>query len=91
MSDNRVEELEAKVRDLEATVEGLTDELVESKVRLRELENAVDDELGFEKPVNIETDVEDETESVSTSAEATKSQEVEDTDDQEAESDIIIA
>ncbi|WEL21887.1 Uncharacterized protein HBNXHr_1831 [Halorhabdus sp. BNX81] len=86
-----MEELEAKVRDLEATVEGLTDELVESKVRLRELENAVDDELGFEKPVNIETDVEDETESVSASAEATKSQEVEDTDDQEAESDIIIA
>ena len=89
MSDNRVEELESKVRDLEATVEGLTDELVESKVRLRELENAVDDELGFEKPVTIETDVEDETESAS--AEATKSQGVEDTDDEEAESDIIIA
>ena len=89
MSDNRVEELEAKVRDLEATVEGLTDELVESKVRLRELENAVDDELGFEKPVSVETDVEDETEAAA--VEATKSQEDKDTDDTESESEIIIA
>ena len=47
MCGNRVEELEAHVRELEASVEGLTDELVECKVRLRELENAVDDDLGF--------------------------------------------
>ena len=47
MCGNRVEELEAHVRELEASVEGLTDELVECKVRLRELENAVDADLGF--------------------------------------------
>lgn len=47
MCGNRVEELEAHVRELEASVEGLTDELVECKVRLRELENAVDEDLGF--------------------------------------------
>jgi hypothetical protein len=44
MSGNRVEELEAKVRDLEATVEGLTDELIETKERL----GAVEDETGIE-------------------------------------------
>lgn len=47
MCGNRVEELESRVQELEASVEGLTDELVECKVRLRELENAVDDDLGF--------------------------------------------
>jgi len=47
MCPNRVEELEARVQELEASVEGLTDELVECKVRLRELENAVDEDLGF--------------------------------------------
>ena len=47
MCPNRVEELESRVQELEASVEGLTDELVECKVRLRELENAVDDDLGF--------------------------------------------
>jgi hypothetical protein len=47
MCGNRVEELESRVNELEASVEGLTDELVECKVRLRELENAVDTDLGF--------------------------------------------
>ncbi|WP_135363957.1 DUF7518 family protein [Halosimplex halophilum] len=47
MCGNRVEELESRVKELEASVEGLTDELVECKVRLRELENAVDEDLGF--------------------------------------------
>ena len=44
MSGNRVEELEEKVRELEATIEGLTDELVETKERLE----AVEDETGVE-------------------------------------------
>ena len=44
MSGNRVEELESKVRKLEATIEGLTDELVETKERL----NAIEDETGVE-------------------------------------------
>ena len=47
MCGNRVEELESRVNELEASVEGLTDELVECKVRLRELENAVDADIGF--------------------------------------------
>jgi TolA-binding protein len=47
MSGNRVEELESKVRKLEATIEGLTDELVETKERL----NAIEDEAGVEPDV----------------------------------------
>ena len=46
-SGNRVEELESRVKELEATVDGLTDELVECKVRLRELEGAVDQDVGL--------------------------------------------
>jgi uncharacterized coiled-coil protein SlyX len=42
MSGNRVEELEAKVRELEATIDGLTDELVETKERLQVLEEGSD-------------------------------------------------
>ena len=44
MSGNRVDELEAKVRELEATIEGLTDELVETKERL----GSIEDETGIE-------------------------------------------
>jgi len=47
MSGNRVEELEAKVRELEATIEGLTDELVETKERL----GTIEDEAGIEPGV----------------------------------------
>ena len=43
MSGNRVEDLEAKVRELEATINGLTDELVETKERL----GAIEDEAGI--------------------------------------------
>ena len=56
MCGNRVEELETRVQELEASVEGLTDELVECKVRIRELESAVDEDLGF-----VPTGTEDET------------------------------
>lgn len=38
MPGNRVEELEATVSELESTVNGLTDELVEAKERIRDLE-----------------------------------------------------
>ena len=47
MAGNRVEELEAKVRELEATIDGLTDELVETKERLQ----AVEAEAGVEEDV----------------------------------------
>ncbi len=48
MSGNRVEELEAKVRELQATVDGLTDELLETKERLRVLEEEVDPDLDMD-------------------------------------------
>ncbi|PSQ01158.1 hypothetical protein BRC89_00255 [Halobacteriales archaeon QS_4_70_19] len=44
MTGNRVEELEAKVRSLEATVDGLTDELVECKERIQHLEAEIEPE-----------------------------------------------
>jgi len=49
MCGNRVEELEEQVQELQASVEGLTDELVECKVRIRELENTVDEQSGFSR------------------------------------------
>jgi len=49
MCGNRVEELEEQVQELQASVEGLTDELVECKVRIRELENTVDEQNGFSR------------------------------------------
>lgn len=44
MPKNRVEKLESTVAELESTVEGLTEELVESKERIRVLETALDTE-----------------------------------------------
>ena len=64
MCGNRVEELETRVRELEASVEGLTDELVECKVRIRELEASVDEDNGFS------ADEPDSEESAATPAEA---------------------
>jgi peptidoglycan hydrolase CwlO-like protein len=95
MCGNRVEELEARVQELEASVEGLTDELVECKVRLRELENAVDDELGFvpetagEESAAVETAQADKSPDT---AEATKSEAHDEEDNtEETEDGIIIA
>jgi hypothetical protein len=48
MSGNRVEELEAKVQRLQATVDGLTDELMETKERLHVLEEEVDPDLNMD-------------------------------------------
>jgi len=45
---NRVEELERKVAALEATVDGLTEELVETKERLAQVEAAADVEIEVE-------------------------------------------
>jgi hypothetical protein len=93
MCGNRVEELEARVQELEASVEGLTDELVECKVRLRELENAVDEDLGFspDEPIAESRDESQSPEEVQ-EAEATKTEAAENEDSTESESsDIIIA
>ncbi len=50
MSTNRVEELEATVAELESTVQGLTEELVESKERIRILEAELDTETPTRVP-----------------------------------------
>jgi len=42
MAKNRVEDLESRVSALEATIRGLTEELVEANERLRILESHVD-------------------------------------------------
>ena len=42
---NRVDELESQVAELQATVNGLTEELVEAKERIRLLEQSVDVDL----------------------------------------------
>jgi predicted nucleic acid-binding Zn-ribbon protein len=45
---NRVEELESRVEVLEATVRGLTEELVEANERIRALESELEDEADVE-------------------------------------------
>jgi len=42
MAGNRVDDLEETVRQLEATINGLTDELMETKERMRALEDEVE-------------------------------------------------
>jgi hypothetical protein len=44
-SGNRVEQLESRVRELEASVNGLTDELLECKQRLEAIEEEVGPEM----------------------------------------------
>jgi chromosome segregation ATPase len=45
MGGNRVEELESKVNELQATIDGLTDELLECKERIETLEREVDPDM----------------------------------------------
>jgi chromosome segregation ATPase len=58
-SGNRVEELEERVKQLEASVTGLTDELVECKERLRALEDEVDPEMDIIEGQPTRTDGDD--------------------------------
>jgi chromosome segregation ATPase len=106
MSGNRVEELEAKVRDLEATIDGLTDELVETKERL----HAVESEVNIENDVlegrmtraeaqqqtaqqEAEQETEDAADDGEASADEVNSEEAdgEDNADSESGDDIIVA
>lgn len=95
MCGNRVEELESRVQELEASVEGLTDELVECKVRLRELESAVDADIGLAPEESSDGRAGGGSRAAEESpdtAEATKSEAHDDADNtEEDESDIIIA
>lgn len=86
MSGNRVEELESRVEELEASLSGLTDELMETKARLAELEDESSDEY-IETGVGAVTD--DGTEESSANEEANPD-EGDSTDDSAAD-DIIVA
>ena len=50
MSRNRVERLESTVVELESTIQGLTEELVEAKERIRVLETELDAEVPTRVP-----------------------------------------
>ncbi|WP_338727626.1 bZIP transcription factor [Haladaptatus sp. DJG-WS-42] len=85
---NRVEELETRVKELQASVSGLTDELIETKERVKALEEEVQPEDLLDRKLTRKTDAEE-------SSEATKGQESEDADSTDEEStqtdDIIVA
>jgi uncharacterized coiled-coil protein SlyX len=100
MSGNRVEELEAKVRELEATIDGLTDELVETKERLQVLEEGSDvdtDVLARGTSSTQSATTEQATEATDEEVEAsadevnTDEDDGEDNTDSESGDDIIVA
>lgn len=96
MAGNRVEELEAKVRELEATVAGLTDELVETKERLHVLEDEADVEPDIIEGRVTRRDAQDETTSGADEEEASAEDVTTDEADGEdnadsAGDDIIVA
>ncbi|EMA55387.1 DUF7518 family protein [Halococcus salifodinae] len=95
MSGNRVEELETRVNELKATVDGLTEELVETKDRLRELEADDSDDSEEYIEAGVGTTPETETDSseasaVETAVEGDKHTENEEENTTEAD-DIIVA
>lgn len=101
MTGNRVEELEAKVRSLEATVDGLTDELVECKERIQHLEAEVEPEpsgsdimapepTGSQPGMGEEAPQEKVDEAVESADEA-KNEASDGTDEDSASDDIIVA
>jgi uncharacterized coiled-coil protein SlyX len=99
MSGNRVEELEAKVRELEATIDGLTDELVETKERLQVLEEGSDVDTdvlsrGTSSAASATTEQAtdaDEEEAASADEVNTDEDDGEDNTDSESGDDIIVA
>jgi len=53
---NRVDELESEIAELRAAVNGLTEELVETKARVRELEDAAEAEAEADEDGFVEAD-----------------------------------
>ena len=95
MSGNRVEELETRVNELEATVDGLTEEIVETRDRLHELEadDSDDSEEYIEAGVGMTPETEtdsSETSAVEAAVEGDKHTENEEENTTEAD-DIIVA
>ncbi|KTG25598.1 DUF7518 family protein [Haloferax profundi] len=98
---NRVEELESQVTELRAAVNGLTEELVETKERLRQLEDANDVEVpsraarrrGDWTPAE-EAAPEDAESAAPVDGDETKPDEADDSDEEESQApddDIIVA
>ncbi|MBZ6493480.1 DUF7518 family protein [Natrinema longum] len=104
MSNNRVEQLESTVAELESTVEGLTDELIEAKERIRVLEAELDAETPTRVPERrseetrttaVEEDETPEAEPDEVAEAAADAEDVDETAGDEAEDsgsdDIIVA
>jgi hypothetical protein len=107
MTGNRVEELEEKVRSLEATVDGLTDELVECKERIQHLEAELQPEMSGSdimapEPTGTQPSMEngheggsgtpqEEVDEAVESADESKSESSEEADEDSASDDIIVA
>jgi predicted nucleic acid-binding Zn-ribbon protein len=92
-SGNRVEELEERVKQLEASVTGLTDELVECKERLRALEDEVDPEMDIIEGQPTRTDGDDAADAAD-AAETDRSKSAEGNGEESTDSDgdeIIVA
>ena len=61
MSNDRPEDVPRRLAELEATVSGLTQELVEANERLRQLEASLDDAADPEpREPNVDPDADDE-------------------------------
>jgi hypothetical protein len=58
---NRVEDLERQVAELQAAVNGLTEELVEMKERVRQVEDAQEVSVTAEQPTPASEEADDET------------------------------
>ncbi|WP_114577757.1 hypothetical protein [Saliphagus sp. LR7] len=103
MPANRVEELERTVEEMQSTVGGLTDELVEAKERIRVLEAELDTDAPTRVPERREgredgeDDVGGETAPTRTESVSTETPFDDEDEDEEAEtedsgtSDIIVA
>jgi predicted transcriptional regulator len=89
---NRVEELESKVKELQAAVNGLTEELVEAKERVRQLEDEVEVDVAAGRSQQVEQDAADNVDADG-QVEEDKADDAKEGDDEEESSgsDIIVA
>ena len=92
MAGNRVDELEAKVQELEATVGGLTDELMETKERLQALEDDADGSYDILETGSTGEATGDDVEAADAAdADEVNSDEAEEEDNSGSGGDIIVA
>jgi uncharacterized coiled-coil protein SlyX len=92
---NRVEELESKVKELQAAVNGLTEELVETKERVRQLEDEVEVDVAPRRSRQVDADAAEVADAADGADEAedanTDEAKEDDNEEQSGESDIIVA